>query len=164
MPLHIFNDLEGVRIAAEMESRGEQFYRRAARVSRSRDTVALLESLADDEVLHMQEFSRLYAEACGRYEREGVPCPDYDDETNACLSAIAADIVFPEGLMTLRREGFESPEAILAAAIDSEKESILFYTELAARTGDERARELFGEIVRQERGHLARLQKRMLEL
>lgn len=164
MPIHPFNDLEGVRIAAEMESRGEQFYRRAARVSRSPETIALLNSLADDEVLHMREFSRLYQEACAHYERAGVPCPAYDEETNAYLSAIAADIVFPEGLMALRREGFESPEAILAAAIDSEKDSLLFYTELADKTGDEHARSLFLEIVRQERGHLSRLQKLLLEL
>ena len=164
MQIHAFNDLEGVRIAAEMESRGEQFYRRAARVSKSPETVALLTDLANDEVLHMQEFGRLYQEACAYYRREGIPCPYYDEETNAYLSAIAADVVFPEGLMTLRREGFESPEAILAAAIDSEKDSILFYTELAARSGDTHARDLFLEIVRQERRHLSRLQKRLSEL
>ena len=164
MRIHAFNDLEGVRIAAEMESRGEQFYRRAARVSKSPQTVALLESLAEDEVLHRQEFSRLYQEACAHYRREGVPCPYYDEETNAYLSAIAADVVFPEGLMTLRHEGFESPEAILTAAIDSEKDSILFYAELAAQTGDAHARDLFLEILRQERGHLSRLQKRLSDL
>ena len=164
MRIHAFNDLEGVRIAAEMESRGEQFYRRAARVSKSPETVALLNDLANDEVNHLQEFRRLYEEACAYYQREGLPCVDYDEETNAYLSAIAADIVFPDGLMTLRREGFESPEAILAAAIDSEKDSILFYTELADKTGDDHARSLFLEIVRQERGHLHRLQKRRLVL
>ena len=164
MQIHAFNDLEGVRIAAEMESRGEQFYRRAARVSKSGATIALLTSLADEEVLHMQEFGRLYQEACDHYRREGVSCVDYDEETNAYLSAIAADVVFPEGLMTLRREGFDSPEAILRTAIDSEKDSILFYTELADKTGDEHARTLFLEIVRQERGHLSRLQKRLSEL
>ena len=164
MRIHAFNDLEGARIAAEMEARGEPFYRRAARVSRSPETIALLEDLAGDEVLHAQEFARLYAEACRRYQTEGVACPDYDEETNAYLSAIAADVVFPEGLMTLRREGFDSPGAILQTAIESEKDSILFYTELAARTGDARARELFLEIVRQERGHMSRLEKRLLAL
>ena len=32
---HTFSDLEGIRIAIEMERRGESFYRRAAKVSRS---------------------------------------------------------------------------------------------------------------------------------
>ena len=35
---------------------------------------------------------------------------------------------------------------------------------LAAKTGDAHARDLFLEIVRQERGHLSRLQKRLSEL
>ena len=164
MPIHAFNDLEGVRIAAEIEGRGEEFYRRAARVSKSPQTVALLEALANDEVLHKQEFSRLYREACAHYEATGMSCPDYDEETNAYLSAIAADVVFPEGLMSLRHEGFESSAAILRTAIDSEKDSILFYSELAEKTGDAHARELFLEIVRQERGHLGRLQKMLSEL
>ncbi len=164
MQIHAFNDLEGVRIAAEMECRGEAFYRRAAKVSRSPETVALLETLANDEVLHAREFTRLYQQACADYKKSGKTCADYDPETNAYLSAIAADVVFPEGLMALRRDGFENARAILTTAIDSEKDSILFYTELADRTADETAKALFLEIVRQERGHMSRLQKMLLEL
>ena len=32
---HVFSDVEGLRIAVEMERRGEDFYRRAAKVSRA---------------------------------------------------------------------------------------------------------------------------------
>ena len=45
---HTFSDLEGIRIAIEMERRGESFYRRAAKVSRSAETIALLNALAGD--------------------------------------------------------------------------------------------------------------------
>ena len=103
---HVFSDVEGLRIAVEMERRGEDFYRRAAKVSRAPETVSLLNDLADDEVLHGREFQRLYDQACAR--RGG--CDEaYDSETNAYLSAIAADIVFPGGLMALRQAGFEDP-------------------------------------------------------
>lgn len=44
-----FTDLEGLRIAVEMEKRGEDFYRRSAKVSKSKETVSLLGRLADDE-------------------------------------------------------------------------------------------------------------------
>ena len=47
-----FTDLEGLRIAVDMEKRGEDFYRRAARVSKSPEMVALLNELAADEVGH----------------------------------------------------------------------------------------------------------------
>lgn len=147
---NIFSEAEGLRIAVEMERRGEDFYRLAAKVSRSEEMVALLNSLANDEVRHGQEFRRLadctLQDAC-----------IYDVETGAVLTAIAADIAFPGGLMALRRSGFDDPRAVLADAIQSEKDSILFYTELANCARDERHRATFQEIARQERGHLARL-------
>jgi len=156
---HVFSDLEGLRIAIEMERRGESFYRRAARVSKSEETIAMLNSLANDELHHRAEFERLYkAELEG-----GMSDKAYDDETNAYLTAIAAEVVFPKGLMALREEGFENPVAVLNHAIASEKDSILFYSEMQNLTHDERAKAVFGEIIRQERGHMFRLQ-RQLEL
>ena len=159
---HVFSDVEGLRIAVEMERRGEDFYRRAARVSRTQETVALLNALADDETMHCREFQRLHDIACARRDECGEEC--YDDETNAYLSAIAADLVFPGGLMALRQTGFENPRAVLTTAIASEKDSILFYTELAAHSRDEDARRTFEEITRQERGHLARLLNKLAAL
>lgn len=154
---HVFSDLEGIRIAIEMERRGESFYRRAAKVSKNPEAVALLVSLADDEMRHQAEFERLY-----RAEAEaGMSDKAYDDETNAYLTAIAAEVVFPRGLMGLKEVGFEDPAAVLNHAIASEKDSILFYSEMQDRTGDEHARQVFSEIIRQERGHMFRLQRQL---
>ena len=155
--LHVFSDLEGIRIAIEMERRGESFYRRAARVSRSPQAVELLEALAGDEQLHRAEFERLYAAE----SEAGLSGAAYDDETNAYLTAIAAEVVFPQGLVGLRDEGFDSPEGVLMSAIASEKDSILFYTELRERASDPHAREIFMESARQERGHMFRLQRQL---
>ena len=154
---HVFSDLEGLRIAIEMERRGESFYRRAARVSKSEETIAMLNSLADDELHHRAEFERLYkAELEG-----GMSDKAYDDETNAYLTAIAAEVVFPKGLMALKEVGFENAEAVLIHAITSEKDSILFYGELSDRTPDEHAKKVFAEIMRQEKGHMFRLQRNL---
>lgn len=156
---HGFSDLEGLRIAIEMERRGEDFYRRAARVSRTRGTVDLLEALAEDERLHGREFARLYDQVCARKGDE-----PYDDESSAYLSAMAAEIAFPGGLMALRQKGFEDAAAVLETAIQSEKDSILFYSELSSRAKDAETRAAFEEIARQERGHLTRLQSRLSAL
>ena len=154
---HVFSDLEGIRIAIEMERRGQSFYSRAARVSRTPETVELLEALAKDERGHRAEFERLYAsESAG-----GLSDDAYDDETNAYLTAIAAEVVFPQGLVGLREEGFENPAGVLRSAIASEKDSILFYTELQERTSDPHAGEVFAEIARQERVHMFRLQRQL---
>ena len=160
---HVFSDLEGLRIAVEMEKRGEAFYRRAAKISHSPQTVSLLNALADEECLHGQEFQALYDRECAQRERAGdEPCPceeAYDSEVSAYLSAIAADIIFPGGLMALRQSGFDNPEAVFRAAIASEKDSILFYEELARCARDAHAQSVFMEIARQERSHMLRLQR-----
>ena len=87
-----------------------------------------------------------------------------DDEAGAYLSAVAADIVFSDGLMALRSAGFDSPAGALQEAIQSEKDSILFYTELSENAFDPAARKVFEEIIRQEKGHLRTLQLRLNDL
>lgn len=156
MQIHAFNDIEGLKIAVEMERRGEVFYRKAARLSDHPGTVAMLYQLAADEAVHRNEFEKLIAKTTVFSEM-------YDEETNAYLSAVAADVVFPEGLMALRHTGFSSPEGVLLEAIQSEKDSILFYSELAAHAYGQEAKGMFEEIVRQERRHMRLLQKRLAE-
>ena len=156
---HVFSDLEGLRIAVEMEKRGEAFYRRAAKISKSPETVALLNALAADECGHGQEFQRLYDRECARKSCAAEEC--YDTETSAYLSAIAADIIFPGGLMALRQSGFENPEAVFLSAIASEKDSVLFYMESAQCAKDAQARAIFMEIARQERNHMTCLQRQL---
>ena len=80
------------------------------------------------------------------------------------MSAVAADIVFPDGLMALREEGFDNVRAVLDYAIASEKDSILFYMELARLSSDQEARRVFLEIAEQERGHMRRLCRQRAEL
>ncbi len=161
MESHAFSDLEGLRIAVEMERRGVKFYRRAARLTKSAHIAQMLEELAAEEECHERDFSKLMADQCdGRYT-EAAAC--YTGETSAYLSAVAADVVFPGGLMEVgRRGGFESLPAILTTAIDSEKNSILFYSELRDLTGDPGAREAFASVVAQEKVHLARLQQQLI--
>ena len=59
MPSHAFSDSEGVRIAVEIERRGGDFYRRAAKITKDEAARAFLNELAADEEAHMREFSRL---------------------------------------------------------------------------------------------------------
>ena len=155
--MHDFNDLEGLRIAVEMEKRGEALYRK---VSKLPEVKAMLEALARDEVAHAAEFEALQKEACARRDA----CVSYGEEASAYLSAVAADIVFPGGLMALRAEGFDDMRAVLDYAVSSEKDSILFYLELARLSRDPAAREVFLQIAEQERGHMRRLCRQRAEL
>ena len=67
--MHDFNDLEGLRIAIEMEKRGEALYRKAARVSKKREVVDMLVALAADEVAHLWRGSQRLPKRRGRGHR-----------------------------------------------------------------------------------------------
>lgn len=114
-------------------------------------------------VVHAREFERLYDRALQTHENAAEE--RYDEETSAYLNAVAADIVFSSGLMALRRTGFENPVAVLEYAIQSEKDSILFYSELA-RMRKERAvpARLFWKSPVRSAGHLARLVGRLNQI
>ena len=152
-----FGDLEGLRIAAEMEKRGGEFYKLAARVSRSQEAKDLLTSLAADEAIHLREFQRLHEQAAKENRKSYAP------ERAAYLAAMAAEIAFPEGVAGAA-DKLSSPEAILKHAIQSEQDSIRFYTELTKATGCAPMASVFEDIIRQETGHLHRLQKMLSEL
>lgn len=153
-----FGDLDGLRMAAEMEKRGGEFYRLAARVSKAEDTRTLLNSLAADEAIHLREFQRLYER-----ELEKKSASAYAPEMSAYLSAMAAEIAFPGGVVSLAGQ-LESPESILKSAIKSEEDSIRFYTGVAQATACEQTARVFYDIIRQETGHLHRLQRMLAEL
>ena len=158
---HPFSDLEGLRIAVEMERRGADFYRYAARISKKPEAAALLHQLCCDEERHQREFQARYD---AQRDVDGAASELYDAETSAYLSAVAADIVYPGGLVSMAREdGLNSPESILHGAIQSEKDSILFYTEVWMRAKDERSKAIFLEIAEQEKEHLSSLQQMLLE-
>ena len=157
---HAFNDLEGLRIAVEMEKRGAQLYQRALRICQVPRAQALLRQLEADERNHQGEFFRLYQLQSARRQ----VWPDYSLEQSAYLSAMAADVVFPGGLGEMGMDnGFDSPAAILRYAIQAEKDSLLFYGALMEQTGDPESRSVFAEIIRQERGHLAALTQMLRE-
>ena len=74
MNVHSFNDIEGLRIAAEMERRGGEYYRRAAKLSHSPEAVDMLLFLAEDEARHLAEFEKL----ARRVAQERPDAPEYD--------------------------------------------------------------------------------------
>lgn len=160
---HAFNEAEGLRIAVEMEKRGADFYRHAARISRDERARALLERLARDESEHEARFNHLYEARLAEHARDAEAW--YDGESSAYLSAVAADVVFPGGLVAMGRDhGFDSPRAILQNAIQSEKDSILFYYEITEQTKCEGTRKVFSDIIREEKGHMRELQAMLTEV
>ena len=154
MSAHPFSDVEGLRVAMEMERRGGAFYRRAARILADASLRALLTDMAGEEARHLAEFEHLYERA----RAAGADEP-YSAEMCAYLSALAADIVFPGGLAELVAEA--SPESILRTSIRSEEESIAFYEGMSRAARSQTARARFVDIADTERAHLAGLRARL---
>ncbi|NLG25798.1 MAG: ferritin family protein [Clostridiales bacterium] len=154
-----FDARSGLRIAIEMERRGGEFYRRAARVVKSPDTAATLDVLAQDEAIHQRDFERLLALA---EARAGGQAPT-DLERSAYLSAVASDLAFPGGLMSLAGE-LEDVKAILRYAIQSELDAIEFYGRMVDSARQEEERVTFQQIRSKEMDHLKRLQSMLDEV
>lgn len=158
---HVFSDLEGLRIAVEMERRGAELYRHAARVSQRPEVVALVQRLERDELDHQRQFSAHYE----RLRDARVEDEPYGEENSAYLAAVAADVVFPGGLVEMAAHAIvDGPAAILRRAIQSEKDSILFYDEMIERTQNEAARRAFADIVTDERRHMQELTEMLMEV
>lgn len=151
-----FSAAQALSIAIEIEKRGIEMYRRAARLSASERAIELFKRLEADERNHRDMFSSLYEE----YAKDDSTL--YQKETNEYLSALASQIVFSNGLIGIGREGgFDNPAAILKTAIDAERDSIIFYEAMLEEGGKNAG--LYKEIIEQEKGHLIELTQMLKE-
>lgn len=143
---------EGLRIAMEMECRGQNLYMRARQFTDDPELTFLLKELEEEEKLHYALFSGMLA-ALG----EEILSP----EENALAAAKAANFFFPGGLMQVVMDGaLSSPVKILEEAIRTEQDSIAFYTQLLAHLTEAEDKETVYGIVREEEGHLHTLIER----
>ena len=154
-----FNDVEALKIARDIELRGADIYARALKIAKKPDVRDMLSKLHADELEHAATFERLKDEALDG-ERE-----DYSAESAMFLSAFAAEIAFPGGLMKLACDrGMDDAHVVLQEAIQAEKNSILFYSEVIAASHSDKLKKYLGDIVDEERGHLKGLMTQLSEL
>ncbi len=160
MAIHQFSDREALRIAAQIERKGERFYRMAQGVAKEGPAYNLMEMLRQQEEAHAQRFEAMLERLCAQDEEDEE---GYDMEANAFLSAIASEVVFPGGVLaSLMNRQLETVRDVLMHAIGSEKDSILFYMEMLMETKDASFASVFREIINEEKRHLCDLQ-RLLE-
>lgn len=154
MIVHQFSDREALKIAAQIERKGERFYRMAQAVAKNGPAEKLLEMLRQQELGHAIRFEKMGEKI------EMMQDTPYDLEANAFLSSIAAEIVFPGGVLaSLMNKKLETVRDILMHAIASEKDSLLFYYEMLTETEDEECTKVLHEIIAEEKKHLCDLQE-----
>jgi rubrerythrin len=143
---------EIIEIATHLEESGEAFYNAAAERATTADIKALFQDLAVQEQYHRQAFQQM-----GRGGVELALSPEQWDEFQAYTDALLRQSFFakPENALNLAAGAQDEREA-LKAALDFEKEAMLFFHELqnAVRGPGQQTVE---RIIQEEKQHVQRL-------
>lgn len=156
---NMFSDLEGLRIAMAMEARGRDFYEQAYKQSGNPEHQELFLWLKTEESRHLAKFTSLFKMIEGRKEAHAAEYL-YDPETSRYLAVIAEEHVFPKTYDAAKHvAGLTGIQAILQAAMQAEKDSVLFYEELAGRAKFPEAGEIFRLLKSEEQSHIVKLRE-----
>jgi rubrerythrin len=141
--------IEIVDIAKKIETWGVAFYDEASKHVESKEGRELFEFLRNEEKRHEIQFEKLLA----KLPSAGDAWRD-QGEYLGYMSVLAENMVFPnpdEAPAMIKELGSEA--AILARAIEFEKESLLYFHEMRDLVQEE-DRSLVDHLIKEERSHL----------
>ena len=149
---------EIVEIAVHLEERGEAFYAAAAESATSAEVRDLFIDLAEQEVHHRRAFQRM-----GRDLVELALSPDQWDQFQAYTDALLQQSFFgkPEGALGQAAAAMDE-QAAIGAALNFEKETLLFFYELQDVVRGP-AQQVVGKIIDEEKRHIQRLSSLLAE-
>ena len=162
-----FNADEILKIAEEIERNGARFYTVAAEQSKSPSTRQFFTELASMEKEHVKVFTSLRSKLTAR---EQAPVTfDPDGETAQYLKALAGVSVVDEKAQSAfaLAEKLSDKEGLakaLRAAIDLEKDSVVFYLGIKELVPAHLGRERVDEIIQEEMRHIRLLGGRLPSL
>jgi len=136
---------EAIKTAIQMEKDGYAFYQKAAAQTSSDMGKSIFESIAKDELLHLDVFQKLFEEKVGKSE--------WDDLVDSSKKYQEIP-VFPKDLKEVAGKDPDTNELdALRIAMDSEKDAIDYYTEIWENSNDDEAKKIIDEIIEQEKNH-----------
>ena len=162
MPI-TFNANEIFEMAEEIERNGAKFYRQAAQNTSDKQTKQMLLDMADMEDGHLATFQEMREQLSGQEKSWTVFDPD--NQSVLYLQAMA-DTRGYEGKITPTKEltGSETPKEILETALNSEKESVVFYFGLRSLVPVKAGKDKVEAIINEELGHITILLKQLRAL
>lgn len=162
MPI-TFNADEIFEMAEEMERNGAKFYRKAAQNASDKQTKQMLLAMAGMEDAHLETFKNM-REELSDHEKEATVF-DPDNQSVLYLQAMA-DARDYEGKITPSKEltGSETPKEILKTALNSEKESVVFYLGLKSLVPPKAGKDKIEAIITEELSHITTLLNKLKEL
>lgn len=161
---NLFSDLEGLRIAMEIEQIGADFYQKAYEEADEAKLKEVFLLLKEEESRHFSVFGKLYDKIKNNKEYIGDEYL-FDTECSRYLTVLAEGHIFPSRAKMLIKIGeMGSMEDVFDVAIQAEKDSILFFAELADKAKFEETRKIFTILKTEEQGHLIKLRSIFAEL
>ena len=162
MPI-TFNANEIFEMAEEIERNGAKFYRKAAENTSDKETEKMLLGMAKMEDEHLVTFQQMRKEL--NDQEKGWTVFDPDDESAMYLQAMA-DARGYEGKITPMKEmtGNETTKEILDIALNSEKESVVFYFGLKGLVPAKAGRDKVEAIIIEELSHITTLLNKLKSL
>jgi rubrerythrin len=141
----IANVKEAIQTAIQMEKDGYAFYTKAASQTSSDMGKTVFESIAKDELVHLDVFEKMFSETVG------------EEEWNTLVNSskkYANLNIFPKDLKEIEGESSEVSDLdALRIAMDSEKDAIDYYNKILENLTDEKVKEIIYEIIEQEKNH-----------
>ena len=155
-----FNASEIFEIAEEIERSGSKFYRQAAASSPDKGTKEMLLNMATMEDGHLKIFEEMRKQLSGQEKEWAIFDPD--NQSALYLQAMA-DARGYEGKITPGKEltGNETTKEIIEIALNSEKESVLFYFGLKDMVPVRAGRDKVETIIKEELNHITTLLKQL---
>jgi rubrerythrin len=150
-----FNADDVFEMAEQMERNGSSFYRGAAEGDFLKaDEKEMLLELARMEDQHEKQFQAMRAQLTEHEKAATVFDPD--GEAVLYLRALADTRVFFE-----KEIDTASLEAILKAAIEAEKDSIVFYLGMKSSVPESMGKDRLDKIIKEEMGHVRLLSQKL---
>ena len=145
------NENQALCVAVEMERRAIGIYERALLLAQDEGVIKGIRDILSDEQDHLRRFTAMQAD-CGLEKTE----------ERMLLKALAAEVLFPGGVMEMERaNGLSSLRELYAFAAESEKEAMETYRDFSRRCSREDTARAFLSIAREETLHLAELKRRL---
>ena len=148
-----FNAGEILKMAEQIERNGARFYRSAADAGFDQQISDKLLELAEMEDCHEKIFATMRAELDSK-ETESLTF-DPEGQVERDLSAMANSSIFDQSVDPADKVRGKSIEQVLNIALETEKESILFYLGLENLVPERLGKGKVDGIVKEEMAHVA---------
>ncbi len=152
-----FNADDVFEMAEQMESNGAKFYRETADATENEELKKLLNHLADMEIAHKNFFSTLRKDLSGKEKAVTVFDP-YAESTLYLQTLVDSRVSFENEYQ------HDSVENTLKAAIESEKDTIIFYLGIKEAVPEDLGKTKIDKIIKEEMAHVRILSQELKKL